>query len=113
MNKILFSSKNVNILLSIKKTFYIFKVFVTFRYRIGSISKALLSNIFASVFCFWTGKIQGKGIQDRRDAGQERFRTGGIQDRRDSGQEGYKTEGMQNRKDSGQEGCRLDRMQDR
>ena len=85
MNKILFSSKNVYILLWI---IFLNIVFVMFRYRIGSISKALLSNIFASVFCFWTGKIKGKGIQDRRDAGQEGCRTGVMQDRRDAGKEG-------------------------
>ena len=46
-------------------------------------------------------------MQERRDAGQERYRTekiqykkwrtGGIQEWRDSGQEGFRTGGMQDR----------------
>ena len=49
-------------------------------------------------------------IPDRSDArkvvnaGLERCRTGGIKDRRDAGQEEYRTEGqgLQDRKDAGQ-----------
>ena len=105
MDKILFSSKNVYILLWI---IFLNIVFVMFRYRIGSISKALLSNIFAAEFCFCSQDRKGIHGTGQRYSGQEGChvqegsRTEGMQDRRDSGQEGYRTGGMQDWRDAGQ-----------
>ena len=45
-------------------------------------------------------------MQERRETGQEGFRTGGIQDRKDSGQEVFRTGRIQDRRYSGQLGCR-------
>ena len=46
-------------------------------------------------------------MQDRRDVGQERCRTGEMQDRCDEGQEGCRTGGMRDRRDAGQVGCTI------
>ena len=107
MNKILFSSKNVYTLLSIRTVTFL-NVFVSFRYRIGSISKALLSNIIAAEICFCSQDRKGIHGTGQRYSGQEGChvqegsRTEGMQDRRDSGQEGYRTGGMQDWRDAGQ-----------
>ena len=52
-------------------------------------------------------------MQDRRNAGQERCRTGGMQDRRNAGPEGCRRGVMPDRKNAGQEGCRTGGIQDR
>ena len=52
-------------------------------------------------------------MQDRRDVGQEWFRTEEMQNRRDAGQEGCRTGEMQDRRDVGQEWFRTGVMQDR
>ena len=102
MNKILFSSKNVYTLLSIRTVTFL-NVFVSFRYRKLYYRTFLLRN-FAFVRRTEKGFTgQGKGIQGardamyRRDPGQKGCRTGGIQDRRDTGQVGCRTGGMQDR----------------
>ena len=40
---------------------------------------------------------EGGGMQDRRDAGLEGYRTGGMLGWRDIGQEGFRAGGMQDR----------------
>ena len=60
---------------------------------------AFLLHYRYSAFDCRTGGTQGKGIQDRRNAGQEGRRTGGMKDRRDAGQVGCRNGGMQDRWD--------------
>ena len=44
---------------------------------------------------FKTGGIQEKGMQEKRDTGKERFRTGGIKEKINTGKEGFGTGGIQ------------------
>ena len=100
MNKIFFSSVNVSILLSIG-TYTFLNVFVSFRYRISSISK-----LYYRTFLFLQVGCRAGGMQDKRAVEQEGFRTGGVQDRRGVGQEGCRTGGMQDRSDAGNRDAR-------
>ena len=72
MNKILFSSVNVYILLS-NSTFTLLNVFVSFRYRISTISK-----LYYRTFLFQQVGCRTGGMQDRRAVEQEEFWTGGT-----------------------------------
>ena len=88
MNKILFSSVNVYILLSIS-TVTLLNVFVSFRYRISTISK-----LYYRTFLFQQVGCRTGGMQNRRAVEQEGFRTGGTYRTGGiTGQEGYRTGG--------------------
>ena len=125
IKKICFVSFHVSILLSIKTCTFL-NVFVSFRYRICSISKALLSKTFiiyvqflltyskntkhkAEKHKFRAGWMQDRRIQERMDSGmmdsrKDGFKKGWIQERRDARKEGCKKGGMQKRKDLGEGG---------
>ena len=136
MNKSLFSSVNLFILLSIRiHTFW--NVFVSFR----KIYYRRRGNIFVSNFLqifprnVWqygcrTGGTQDKGMQDitnawqegcrtwwmhnRRGAGHEECMTGGVQpqDMRNALQVGYRAKGMHDWRDAGREECMTWGVQD-
>ena len=98
LNKI--NSVNFSILLSIG-TYTFLNVFVSFRYRISSISK-----LYYRTFLFLQVGCRAGGMQDKRAVEQEGFRTGGVQDRRGVGQEGCRTGVMQEKGMQGNEGSR-------
>ena len=92
LNKI--NSVNFSILLSIG-TYTFLNVFVSFRYRISSISK-----LYYRTFLFLQVGCRAGGMQDKRAVEQEGFRTGGVQDRRGVGQEGCRTGVMHENRDA-------------
>ena len=135
INKICFASVNVSFLLPIKICTFL-NVFASFRYRISSISKALLSKTF--IICKFFAGLPEPPIYsftpspivlllllllllllplpypypgDRTDAGQEGCRTGRMKDRTDAGLDRSRTEWMKDR--TGQIKDRTGQIKDR